>query len=257
MAFTFNVYRREKDDSSPPVAIATGLTSKNFTDDTIAVNKEYLYSIGASDGTTEKVSGEVEVSTAAPVNYLTFDNQDFYDLAQAANWKVGGTSGASQFVSESIGNSWKTTSNGRWLVSPNTFEINGSENITIEFDMFVEGETTEQKGLFILGSNNSQQNRIHLFYRSGTGVWDFWKQNASGAGNGITPVHFITHNEYHNVKVVLTPSVYTLYVDNEMVGVLNYAGTFAAPAKLNIATARTGGAARYANNVRFDNIKTY
>ena len=63
MTYTFNVYRREKDDTNPPVAIATGLTSKNFTDDTIAVNKEYLYSIGATDGTSEKVGDEIEVST--------------------------------------------------------------------------------------------------------------------------------------------------------------------------------------------------
>lgn len=63
MSFTFNVYRREKGDVNPATMITTGLTSKNFTDDTVEQDKFYLYSVAATDGVVEKHSEEVEVST--------------------------------------------------------------------------------------------------------------------------------------------------------------------------------------------------
>lgn len=63
MAFTFTVDRKLKGDINPPVRIASGLTSKNFTDDTVEQDKVYLYRASATDGAIEKFSDEVEVST--------------------------------------------------------------------------------------------------------------------------------------------------------------------------------------------------
>lgn len=60
---TFNVYRRESNDSNPPVAIATGLTSMAYSDDTAEEDKTYLYSIGAMKSGFEKISNELLVST--------------------------------------------------------------------------------------------------------------------------------------------------------------------------------------------------
>lgn len=58
---TFNVYRRESNDSNPPVAIATGLTSMSYSDNTAESEKAYLYSVGAIKGGFEKVSDELYV----------------------------------------------------------------------------------------------------------------------------------------------------------------------------------------------------
>lgn len=58
---TFNVYRRESNDTNPPVAIATGLTSMSYSDDTAEVGKTYLYSVGAVKSGFEKVSSEKTV----------------------------------------------------------------------------------------------------------------------------------------------------------------------------------------------------
>ena len=60
---TFTVYRKEKDDVNPPVAIATGLTTKSYVDDTAQSGKTYLYSVAAIRDSIEKVSNEIEVST--------------------------------------------------------------------------------------------------------------------------------------------------------------------------------------------------
>lgn len=58
---TFNVYRRESNDTNPPVAIATGLTSTSYSDDTAEVGKTYVYSVGAVKSGFEKVSSEKTV----------------------------------------------------------------------------------------------------------------------------------------------------------------------------------------------------
>lgn len=58
---TFNVYRRESNDINPPVAIATGLTSMSYSDDTAEVGKTYLYSVGAVKNGLEKISEEKTV----------------------------------------------------------------------------------------------------------------------------------------------------------------------------------------------------
>lgn len=54
----FNVYRRESNDANPTVAIATGLTSMSYSDDTAEKGKAYLYSVGAVKNGLEKTSDE-------------------------------------------------------------------------------------------------------------------------------------------------------------------------------------------------------
>ncbi|WP_426977454.1 LamG-like jellyroll fold domain-containing protein [Acinetobacter johnsonii] len=78
---TFNVYRRESNDTNPPVAIATGLTSMSYSDDTAEFGKTYLYSVGAVRSGFEKISSEVSVSALTTDPYwanvtclLHFDN---------------------------------------------------------------------------------------------------------------------------------------------------------------------------------------
>lgn len=58
---TYNIYRREVGDTNQPVAIATGLTSKEYSDFTGIKGKYYLYSVGAVKNEIEKVSDEVEI----------------------------------------------------------------------------------------------------------------------------------------------------------------------------------------------------
>lgn len=55
---TFNVYRRNT-VSDAPIAIATGLTLKNFSDASAINGNTYLYSVGAVKDGNEKISGEI------------------------------------------------------------------------------------------------------------------------------------------------------------------------------------------------------
>ena len=57
----FNIYRRELGDSSPPSLIASGLTSKIYSDTTVEKWKTYLYSVGAVIAGVEKISNETQV----------------------------------------------------------------------------------------------------------------------------------------------------------------------------------------------------
>lgn len=78
---TFNVYRRESSDINPPVAIATGLTSMSYSDNTAESEKAYLYSVGAVKGGFEKISQESYV-LAMPEYANTYLRlkEDFVDL---------------------------------------------------------------------------------------------------------------------------------------------------------------------------------
>ena len=58
---TFNVYRRKVGDTNPPVAIATGLTSKEYSDVTAEAGKSYLYSVGVVKNGIEKISDEISI----------------------------------------------------------------------------------------------------------------------------------------------------------------------------------------------------
>lgn len=84
---TFNIYRRESNDSNPPIAIATGLTSMSYSDATAEVGKQYLYSVGAIKSGFEKVSSEVLVSTVNHPVLSLFKNAekglwlDFSDMS--------------------------------------------------------------------------------------------------------------------------------------------------------------------------------
>lgn len=79
---TYNIYRRESSDSNPPVAIATGLTSMAYSDDTAESGKQYLYSVGVVKSGIEYVSAEIIVSTIKSYRYLriyiTANNGSFY-----------------------------------------------------------------------------------------------------------------------------------------------------------------------------------
>lgn len=60
---TFTVYRREAGDTNPPIAIAAGLTSKEYSDATADLGETYLYSVGAIVNDIEKISDEKSFDT--------------------------------------------------------------------------------------------------------------------------------------------------------------------------------------------------
>lgn len=60
---TFTVYRREAGDTNPPMAIAAGLTSKEYSDATADLGETYLYSVGAIVNDLEKISDEKSFDT--------------------------------------------------------------------------------------------------------------------------------------------------------------------------------------------------
>jgi hypothetical protein len=63
MSITFNVYRADvpMDIENMPVAIATGLTSKNYSDTSIVRSQTYYYRVGAQKFDVEKFSDEIMV----------------------------------------------------------------------------------------------------------------------------------------------------------------------------------------------------
>lgn len=83
---TFTVYRRDTEEDIP-VAIATGIEIKNYVDLTAAVDRTYLYSIGALKDGHEKISHEILVSTVKHPVLSLFKNAekglwlDFSDMS--------------------------------------------------------------------------------------------------------------------------------------------------------------------------------
>ena len=63
MSITFNVYRADvpMDIENMPPAIATGLTNKNYSDNTITRGQTYYYRVGAQKFDVEKFSDEIMV----------------------------------------------------------------------------------------------------------------------------------------------------------------------------------------------------
>lgn len=71
---TFNVYRRQTVDDIP-VAIATGLTSQDYSDATAVNGESYLYSIGAIKEGVEKIGSEIKIKAGGD---LYWDDVIFY-----------------------------------------------------------------------------------------------------------------------------------------------------------------------------------
>jgi hypothetical protein len=84
---TFNVYRKEVGDTNPPVAIATGLTSKAYSDSTAVSGKSYLYSVGAVVNSIEKISSELLVKTITGVSGFLADLFDASEKGFAYNFQ--------------------------------------------------------------------------------------------------------------------------------------------------------------------------
>lgn len=63
MSITYNVYRADvpMDIENMPPAIATGLTNKNYSDNTITRGQTYYYRVGAKKFDVEKFSDEVSI----------------------------------------------------------------------------------------------------------------------------------------------------------------------------------------------------
>lgn len=61
MSATFFVKRQEIGDVNPPVRIASGLISQNYSDETVVSGKSYKYWVGASVNGIEKISDEITV----------------------------------------------------------------------------------------------------------------------------------------------------------------------------------------------------
>lgn len=204
MAFTFNVYRREKDDSNPPVAIATGLTSKNFTDDTVAVNKEYLYSIGATDGTTEKVSSEVEVSTITGY-FNTFENGDNLLFFNAVSYTA-------DYSGDGILINTATTGNViiQLADSPNYYNFEAEFYVTY----VVTGNANTSISLAfrsdVWSNNYTQLNYVAGITR--TRVYSYRRGSAfvNGAYHNVA----INQNVKHKVKITAVDGVIKLFVDD-------------------------------------------
>lgn len=84
---TFTVYRRENKVDTP-VAIATGVSVKNYVDTTALEGRDYLYSVGALKNGHEKISDEILVSTVIHPVLSLFKNAekglwlDFSDMSQ-------------------------------------------------------------------------------------------------------------------------------------------------------------------------------
>lgn len=90
---TFNVYRRQTVDDTP-VAIATGLTSKDYSDATAVNGESYLYSIGAIKEGVEKIGSEIKIKAGGDlywddvITLLNFESNDLTDATEKRTWSA-------------------------------------------------------------------------------------------------------------------------------------------------------------------------
>lgn len=85
---TFNVYRREVSDTNPPVAIATGLTSRNYTDATAIIANSYLYSIGAVKNGVEVIGDEAIIFAGGDIYWNDVDLLIYADGTNAISTSI-------------------------------------------------------------------------------------------------------------------------------------------------------------------------
>lgn len=116
---TFNVYRRESNDSNPPVVIATGLTSMSYSDNTAEFGKTYLYSIGAVKNEFEKVGSEIAVvASLQPSEILIFADASTFPSSVIVDSSVNG----------------RTISNSNVKIVANTFGYSVFDSGLLYFD---------------------------------------------------------------------------------------------------------------------------
>lgn len=129
MSATFNIYRREVGDTNPPVEIATGLTSKAYSDATAVSGKSYLYSVGAVVNSVERISDEIKCYAFDAALFSI--NSDFdINLADKAGkiWTAHGNANVSNGRLNFDGTGdYLTTS------SSDKLNFNNSEDVTIRF----------------------------------------------------------------------------------------------------------------------------
>ena len=85
MTVTYNVYRRVT-PSDTPVAIATELTSLNYSDTTVTIGVTYLYSIGAVKNGIEKIG--TEISVLANTNEIALTSLSFSKISSATYFEL-------------------------------------------------------------------------------------------------------------------------------------------------------------------------
>lgn len=226
MAYTFNVYRREKGDPNPPVAIVAGLTSKNFADDTVVKGTTYMYSIGATDGTTEKVSSEIEV--LAKVNYvnLFYTSDDIFAFGPNPQLMADSINGGLTIGSLSANES-------------NVFQLTDSPTVldfTAEFEItrLVGSGADASVGLVFRTSNwtTSGLGSVWFFVAfSASRIIFFQSTGPSGTVSELASVsRTFTLNRKYSIKIEMVSSTLKVYVGSSLVATktvsVNTAGSF-------------------------------
>lgn len=123
---TFNVYRKVQGDTNPPVLIASGLTSKSYTDATVAPGEIYEYSVGAVKNGIEKLSGSITVDARLRRVKLKIYSGNLSDLGTSGKtWVNNGVTFANNVLNFS-GSSYLETSG---IDFTNDFEVSTIINI--------------------------------------------------------------------------------------------------------------------------------
>lgn len=116
MTVTYNVYRRNT-PSETPVAIATELTSLNYSDTTVTIGSTYLYSVGAVKNGVEKIGTEISVLAntneiaLTSLSFSKISSTTYFDLLPAALVKSNETfaSDTGQFTKYTEGTAGTTS----------------------------------------------------------------------------------------------------------------------------------------------------
>lgn len=227
MAYTFNVYRREKGDPNPPVAIVAGLTSKNFADDTVVKGTTYMYSIGATDGTTEKVSSEIEV--LAKVNYVKFfyTSGDIFVFGDSEQLVANETTGGLTIGSLSANKS-------------NVFQLTDSPTVldfTAEFEItrLVGSDAEASVGLMFRTSNWTTNGigsaGLLVAFSAARIIFTKGTNSHPGTEHEIASVWMtFALNRKYSIKIEMVSSTLKVYVDSSLVATetmsVNTAGSF-------------------------------
>ncbi|MCG2575348.1 hypothetical protein LVY74_17600, partial [Acinetobacter sp. ME22] len=121
---TFNIYRRDT-VNDPVVAIATGLTSKNYSDSSVTEGATYLYQIGAVKDGVEKLSAEISVAAT--------NNDPYFNLVDSLIFADASSFPSTAIVDSSTNARSITVEGDAQIVSPSLATPQFS-NGTIAFD---------------------------------------------------------------------------------------------------------------------------
>lgn len=222
--------------SEIPVAIATGITSKSFTDSSVELGNTYLYSIGAVKNGVEKIGDEISVFASNSDVYFDFNDLlvissiNKYPQDQSLNSRtftmvspsakkdepyfINGLEDRNLMKHISVPTGLDTTN-----YSLNKRQLSAAlltSDFTLEIVVNILEYPIRNSALFLMGSGWGAGNGF-LVGIDLTGRINLYPMNSGAFTNPVSEGPVISLNQFHHICIQRKSGIFYLYVDGLLV----------------------------------------